>query len=794
MGNDLQGRTPFASELDLRPDVATRVRIKDEWSDSWRTVDYLDALGGVAKVSPDIGQMRLLYRSGSIMNAGSVSYSTFSLQELEGKKVQVQTVSSPASGERTLWTGVITSESIQIFGDDNGATENQVIVAYEVGAILDRHTLKDCFIENVPGVSANKIGHMKTFNRRASFGLSVLGNMSSLKINDAHVFSSDGAVWTNLDIITYLLVAHPPPGIAFRITGQPEVLDTIIDVHTLEGMSLFKALDSLVDPHRGIGWRLISDGDGDVSFDVFTLIDEDISVGDVTVPANDDIIDNIAVDGDRGITPTITYTDDSQFDEVEVVGGLIRSCFSVSVEEETLEPAWTAAEENAYRLVAPVTNEEKDAERQTDKHLRVFQVFRIPQNWDGEADTGTPATHAVALPTVNDDGTISVEAAAERFLFEKALARALPIETAAAISGAEPEYQAPIVALPVDTFVVTNPISNISVDFVSTANGPGVGTLSVESISSVAWTPPGGVKGAPVTLGSEETATIFGDDIRKYVIVTRSSADGLTGSATVTISRRWVQSETVGANVKMMDSEVALKIEPSINHILARDSFDSEIEGSDVEPIYGFYGLNVTVALDTDENIKVRAKVGNFEDIEEPKTLTIQVPDAFLWYLTPGTMVGITDGAIVRDAVGGILRDDSDRLRQIAALALAWYGERRAILDISYARITNPGVLGSFVRSVSDSWNRRLSGTVITSLEWNFESGQQKTTINTSFADIQFEQIITAKDMEKVNNDVAEMARYLGNLPSRFKGGGGDGSTVVNDNRVIWQETDELLV
>lgn len=786
MDNDIQGISPYAS--DYVHDVETRVRIKAEWSDSWQTVDYLDAIGGEALTSPGIGQMRLRYRSGSILNAGSTSYRIFSLQELEGKKVQVQTVAHTGSGERTLWTGIITTESIQIFGDDNATTENQTIVAYEVGAILDRYTLEGALFEKTEGVAV-VIGWMPDFNRRAQYGLSVLGNRSNVKINDAYVFSSDGAVWTNLNIIEYLLAAHPPPGMSFRITGQAEVLDTIVEVHKLEGMSLFKALDSLVDRFRGLGWRLIPDGDGAVSFEVFTLIEKDISVGDTTIPANENIIDNIVVDGDRGVDATITYTSDSQFDRVNVLGSLIKTCFTASITEGTLEKAWTAAEETAYKEPTPSENDERDAERQTDKHLRVYQAYRIPRDWDGESDTGTPAVHSVALPIINDDGTIDVTAAAERFLSEKMLSRAIPIETAAAISGAEPEYQAPIVALPKVGYVVATPIDTLSVDFVSFANGEGVGSLLETGLYTVTWTPPGGSAGTPVSVEDGETKNIAGVDTDKFVTVTRTGENALEGITDITISILWVQSETANANVRMLDSEMGLSIQPSINHILASGSFGTESNGSDIAPIYDYFGIIVTVAYDTDQRLKVRAKVGNFEDIAEPKTLTIPVPNAALWYLTPGTMVGITDGAIVRDAVGGILRDDSDRLRQIAALALAWYGERRAILNISWKRIINPGVLGSFVRSVSDSWNRRLSGTVITTISWNFEA--QETGIETSFADIQFEKIITAKDIDKVQGDVAEMARYLGNLPSRITGGGGAGAGTATSNTLLWNEREQ---
>jgi hypothetical protein len=697
----IQGISTYSAQYDLRYEVATRVLIKDSWSDSFSTVEYLDAIDAEAMIAPGIGRATFVYRYGKVLNAPETSYRFLSPKELDGKIVQIETVANTGSGERTLWTGVISTESNQIHGDDLGTESGvQTIAAYEIGSVLDRHTLEGAAFEVSSGVAA-VIGNMPDFNRRMRYGLSVLGNRTSAKIGGAYVFSADGAEWTNRDIVEYLLAVHYPPGLTFRITGQSDALDAITETHRLEGMSLFRALDSLVDRHRGLGWNLIHDGDGTVDFNVFTLLDADVSVGDVSIPVNENIIDNIYFASDRVVETTVTYTSDSQYDRVNVIGGKIRSCFTVSIEEGTLEKAWTAAEETAYKTQAASENDEKDAERQTDKHIRVYQYYRIPKDWDGESDTGTPGVHSVALPTVNDDGTIDVTAAANRFLSEKSLSRALPIETDAAITNAEPDYQAPIVAL---------------------------------------------LKGE---------------------------------------NSKYEQTETAGANVRMADSELAIVISPSINHILGLNHFDASTDGSDTEPVYDYEEIIATIAYDTDERLKVRAKVGNFEDIDEPKTLTISVPDASLWYLVPGTMTGVTNGAIVRDSTGGILRDDSPRLRQIAALTLSWYGVRRAILDISWKRITNPGLLGSLIRNVSDSYQKIVSGTVISTISWNFSSGAQTTSLKTSFADIQFKKLITRKDMDVVRSETLDIEKHIANIPSRFRGGGGTGDTV---NKLVWNE------
>lgn len=85
---------------------------------------------------------------------------------------------------------------------------------------------------------------------------------------------------------------------------------------------------------------------------------------------------------------------------------------------------------------------------------------------------------------------------------------------------------------------VTNPISNITIDFVSGANGTGSGTLTATGDDELKWTPPGGTQGAAVTILNGETKIIEAgnSEPEKFIRVTRSSATALTGTATLTLS------------------------------------------------------------------------------------------------------------------------------------------------------------------------------------------------------------------------------------------------------------------
>jgi hypothetical protein len=80
--------------------------------------------------------------------------------------------------------------------------------------------------------------------------------------------------------------------------------------------------------------------------------------------------------------------------------------------------------------------------------------------------------------------------------------------------------------------------ANITVSFASGANGEGAGSVSSETTGSLAWTPPGGSKGNAVTIANGETKQLVGGGSHpeQFIIVSRTSATNLTGTATVTLA------------------------------------------------------------------------------------------------------------------------------------------------------------------------------------------------------------------------------------------------------------------
>lgn len=81
---------------------------------------------------------------------------------------------------------------------------------------------------------------------------------------------------------------------------------------------------------------------------------------------------------------------------------------------------------------------------------------------------------------------------------------------------------------------VTNPISNVTIDFISGTNGAGSGTLTALTADTLAWTPPGDTQGAAVSIANGESKILEGGTNKaKYVRVSRTSATALSGTAVV---------------------------------------------------------------------------------------------------------------------------------------------------------------------------------------------------------------------------------------------------------------------
>lgn len=181
-----------------------------------------------------------------------------------------------------------------------------------------------------------------------------------------------------------------------------------------------------------------------------------------------------------------------------------------------------------------------------------------------------------------------------------------------------------------------------------------------------------------------------------------------------------------------VDGKLAIILRGRIPHLLALNHFDGAAE-SDIEPLYDYSDLIATVFFETDTYLQLIQTIPGNPISETGRTKLIEMRDAHYWWVVPGTVTDITDGALVKSA-GGAVRDDSDLLRQTATLAAAWYGQQRATAELTIENINMMLPVGSLLIGTVEGWHLRDIGTVVTSRTWDLVN--RKTIIQTGFREL----------------------------------------------------------
>lgn len=184
------------------------------------------------------------------------------------------------------------------------------------------------------------------------------------------------------------------------------------------------------------------------------------------------------------------------------------------------------------------------------------------------------------------------------------------------------------------------------------------------------------------------------------------------------------------------------EVSQSLGLNLADETVGFTLTGADTEygesalPAYGNWILTAT--LPTDRRLAVRVTIGSPPTIERVRT--IEVPEAIAHWVCAQTVLDV-------DALGQLIRYQGDStyysdvalLRNIAALAVAWYGLRRSSLDVQVSGITFEYLPGVLIRQSKSSYFSTPVETVVTSRRWDFV--QQTTSVETSYDELAITQV-----------------------------------------------------
>jgi len=670
-----------------RSKALVAVEVCEHWGDAWQRVNYLEPISHTDIVAPQIGTASFLYHYGRIKREDRASFSSYNEIDLNDWYVRVVDLRTSAIN----WTGVIVTDFLTPYGGSDGAGV-QRIEAFSLCHELDREQIRSVLAKDGTGAII-EIEDVPDVNQKYKRGVELFGNVSLEPHTDgAVVFSSEGEVCTARMLCEMLLARHTPEnGPTFALAGEVSVLENIRDIWKIKGKTPWDIITKIISRDRGLALSEIVSGDT-VQLYVSTILETDVSVGGVVVPANSHQVQiNLDQSLDIKDSTQIVRSTSFKFDRIEVRGKKsILACFTVGYLDGTVEEGWTDESRIEYDLAdsvrpahASLSNADKelfnDDFRNSDAVSAVFVKHRIPRDWDKQVGTGDGGTKAYALPVCDDNGQVSVGPDTPFFPMGKHFETWLPFEE--------------------------------GVDY-SVSPAVAVGQLDDAEPSFV---PP--------------FALVENPDFAGEWIYCNKGTDEIPGSA---------------ADFAVYPREMAFGVEAKPRHLYGLGYFDPDAAAlTATDPELEYDTIMATVAMRTDQVLKVVATRSGLASGERIRTKLIEVDGAEYWYAVPGTVIGVNhDKTLKRYAGNGVLRDDSYRLREIAAFALAWYGRDRRAITLDVTRIEMLAPLGSLVVGTVTAGTFLSIGTIVSSRTCTYGE-EPNTKLQTEWAEIDFSGGIT---------------------------------------------------
>jgi hypothetical protein len=723
-----------------------------------------------------------------------------------------------------LFVGEIDAESVNPFGFDYPAGV-QAFTCFDLKQVLDRIDVRGSWV--APHPDADKyllpgpsyptdptdfelldipvfIDKTLTFNKTDGRGVALQGNRSAdVDSNGAHYFSSDGELWTHFDIINYILINFAKNAtFPVVVDGMAqESLEGIVEEFDPDGLKVKMVLDQLILRQRSMGWTITPTDDGILHVFVFSSLPYELTIGDITVPANTEqhILDTAQA---AGVDPRISFDQLKVYTEVLVEGGPVRTTATFSYADGTLEAGWDAAQEAAYAAGTGNSDDtaaKHDAARKADKFDGVYQRHNVPQDWDGLVGDGTG--HGVIRPVAPVPDTIppwtlpappdgkfyldtAMPACDDHAVFESGDAspaspfldptanfyrpelrfdRQTGLEDEAKDASGIKEFR-PLIALvrlvdpdfvvgsaiPVDIYTITSSTDATPIEITVDSAHSLVTGNAVEISEHLINTNANGTR--LVTVTSATTFTIT--NIAHEDIAGNGSGSGSGGTATTTADPLSIMVDALDAlqlppaSVRPLEKDlgVLLRVQ-GINHSAAGAirwaALDPAPNASETEPLWDFKTLSITAQIETHEKLTYLAGNMDAPALGAPRRKTIPMEGAELWILAPHTITDVVNGVSMVSTNHEVIRDDTERMKVFGELAAHWYGTPKATVSVvhSWLNLTTP--TGSMITALKDGSGQTWVNSPVTSRTFTFNpTGLMKTTVQTGYEEREFEELI----------------------------------------------------
>ncbi|KPK72134.1 MAG: hypothetical protein AMJ84_04875 [Acidithiobacillales bacterium SM23_46] len=606
------------------------------------------------------------------------------------------------------FVGVLPSESLHILGSpeidlDKVPSGYQTCQAYSLEYLLQKRRLigSRCMEQGLTPQDVVTIDRQLPFNRRSFQGIRPLGNRSKVREKDigdndlTFIFGAEaieGGIprWRARDILEYVLanshlgdVEGIEPLFVLGGPDDPDDPNPEVDVLAmLEGIypvidqghrTALEIISEIVTRRRGLSayvkWTPIAapgmeqglpEAGSDVELYVCSMTDIVGEVAGKTMPKNAEVYDCNLEEG-IDIGEAILEEDGiNRQDRIVVYGRPVLTCFSAACFDlsETLQIALI---ERGWPAADETTYKTvDDTARRRPRYSDVYRRFDLAAGLSGPVFDWLPnmaTPDCTYNPEIQSNGAILPNTPGRHFSAFNGLSRLLPITCEADIAGeADDERQ-------------EGPIAFVEV----LVDGAGTGVY------------------VPVVSPPEDSPAGF---------------------------------------VQPNPDHLSIEIRYSPNHLLAANHFDpseSGTEASETTPIFDYEKMIVTIAARADTRPRVEWVDTSGTQAFYDHALVIEVPEAEVWLVAPRTVRGLSaTGALeyytgpYLDPAAHTVRDDTDLLRQVAALAAAWYGRERKKIVVERVGLIADNPVGTIMRNVLTNYYRDDVYTPVTQIAYDY--------------------------------------------------------------------------
>jgi hypothetical protein len=675
------------------------VYLKERWHDEWQLVPELWCREATWCMAPSLSTAQIVYRYGNVLEIGALEFTRrFPLDRLRfyvrvDFAVLKVNDDDPSDLLRS-WYGIIDAELDEQLGPDLVDEQGGVIayprgrnhyLAYGLEVILATSWIDRSALLSSDGSSEEFVGRALAFNPGlADYNPDPVETTGEGNRSESggpagpylfHNRRTGGSIWSTFDACDYLLHYGPSRNynneqlLPFYLEDADGALPTWDQpIERCEGRAVGDLLNTLIARQRALAWRpeVRPSQDGDrIAIVPCTFFGESIFLADQTeLKANPHQV-ILCWEQDRGATPVIKRMAMDAVDQVIARGTDPRtSTATYSFKDETFVIGWPDALETGFEKAAseagdyPAATETTKrmyanaAARMADKFKPVFARYVMPDPFDGYVGDGVSGTaDQVLMPSDQDEDTPAPWAPDDqRFLQFTAFLEGFQYDGDAIDSGSPTEFgnkphkhQKPLVLFP-----------------------------------------------RPNLDDQDTTKRYFQADKVGLLAALDEAVDKDLG---------W------SAQVRVDDDDGALWVEigNGFNYLIAKTDF-TRLPADQIEPMADYRDMlaTLTVAWSFFPEAKYPEEAPFGSDVV--RTIIIRAPFHRLDYVVPGTVVALDEktGELLRTDSGGFIRDDRDKLNQIARLAFEWYGKPRKSVSFGTSLVNNRLQLGDLVVSIGD--------------------------------------------------------------------------------------------